>query len=387
MIIVHVIADLSTGGAEMMLKRLVDAHRETPEFEHHIISLHGLARIGPELQAKGIRVEALGMRGPLDMPKVVAQLARRIRLLRPDILHAWMYHANLLGGLAARIGGRSKVIWGIRATSFDASMGVSRLTTWLRRVSGLASRWLPDVIVYVAHAAREGHEKIGYFQDKGMVIPNGYPRTAVVSRGEARERLGLPANGVVIGSLGRYNAAKDPRTFIEAASLIAKRHADARFVMVGRGISPGNRELMAWIADHGLEDRFLLLEERKDVDECLAAMDVFCLHSVTEAFPNVVAEAMSVGVACVVTDVGDAALLLGDAGVVVPVRNPIAMAEAISTMIEAGPDVRAAYGRRGRERIATCFSIGAVVRRYEALYRDLVANARYFPPKARGVQS
>ena len=371
----------------MMLKRLLTAQQPHPDIQHRVISLHSIGTIGPDLIDQGISVDALGMKGLLDIPRVLFQLTRKVRLQKPDILHAWMYHANILGGLAARIGGRGKVIWGIRATSFDATMGVSRLTTWLRRVSSLASRWLPDVIVYVAHAAREGHEKIGYSQDKGMVIPNGYPPTALVSRKEARERLGLPESAVVIGSLGRYNAAKDPRTIIEAASLIAKRHANALVMMVGRGIGPGNHELMTWIADHGLEDRFLLLEERKNVDECLAAMDVFCLHSVTEAFPNVVAEAMSMGIACVVTDVGDAALLLGDAGVVVPARNPIALAEAICTMIEVGPEVRAACGRRGRERIATHFSLDAVVRRYEALYRDLVANARYFPPTARGVKS
>ena len=374
MLIVHVIADLTTGGAEMMMKRLIEAHRGSSEFEHYVISLAGLGRIGPELQAAGITVEALGMRGPLDLLKVLRQLVKAFRRLQPDIVHCWMYHANLLGGLAARLSGRRQVIWGIRAGSFDATMGVSRTTTFLRRALGPVSRFLPEVIVHVAHAARLAHEKIGYAASKGLVIPNGYLPSRAKSYPDVRARLGIGADEVVIGSIGRFNPAKDPRTFIEAAAIVAGARPESRFLMIGPGMNP-NAELDAWIAARKLSEKFVLLDDCKDVDECLAAMDIFCLHSVTEAFPNVVAEAMSAGVPCVVSDVGDAAFLLNGAGLVVPPRNPKALADGILELIEVGPEMRRETGARGQQRIASHFSLDAIVRQYEGLYRDMVEGS------------
>jgi glycosyltransferase involved in cell wall biosynthesis len=375
-VIVHVIADLTTGGAEMMLKRLIVSHQGQSEFEHHVVSLRSLGPVGLDLQAMGVPVHALQMKGLIDIPASLFRLFSIFRGLRPDIVHAWMYHANLLGGLAARLSGCGRVIWGIRATSFDASMGVSRATTWLRRLSAPASRAIPAVIVYVAKAARVAHEAIGYAAERGLVIPNGYPVAPARRPLAARASLGIPKSAVTIGSVGRFNAAKDPHAFVEAAARVARVHPDTRFLMVGRGISADNSKLISWINAHGLRDQFILREEQKDVYECLAAMDIFSLHSVTEAFPNVVAEAMNASLPCVVTDVGDVALLVGDAGIVVPPRNPAAMAIAINELIEAGPSARERIGAIGRERIRANYSIGVIVRRYEKLYCDLVEDPR-----------
>lgn len=371
MIIVHVIADLTTGGAEIMMKRLIEAHGDTCDFQHHVISLHSLGRVGPELQAQGIPVQPLGMRGALEIPKVIKQLAKTFREIEPDVVHCWMYHANLLGGAAARLSGNGRVIWGIRATGFNQTMGVSRATTLLRRGSAILSHIIPAAIVYVANAARAAHEKIGYASSKGLVIPNGYPPPHTKSRASAARQLGLNEKDLVVGSVGRFNAAKDPRTFVEAAAMVSAARPEARFVMIGRGVSP-NAELEGWIAAHAMTDRFVLLGDVKDVDECLVAMDIFCLHSVTEGFPNVVAEAMNSGVPCVVTDVGDAAALIGDAGTVVPPSNPRALADAIVNLIDAGSDARRALGEGGRRRIMERFSIESIVKRYEALYRALI---------------
>jgi glycosyltransferase involved in cell wall biosynthesis len=281
-----------------------------------------------------------------------------------------MYHANLFAGLAAILAGRPRVVWGIRASTLDDSMGVAPATLRLRRYSALASSVLPDAIVYVAEAARRAHERIGYDATKAVVIPNGY----LPAPERTRSAQTASATPIVIGSIGRFNAAKDPKAFVDAAERVAAVRPNVRFLMVGRGFSPDNRELTDWISAHGLEDRFALQGEQKEVYDYLASVDIFCLHSVTEAFPNVVAEAMNAAVPCVVTDVGDAALLLGDAGLVVPPRDPEALAAALIRMIDASPQVRHAHGQRGRERIARHFSLDAVVRRYEELYLGIAAG-------------
>jgi len=371
MIILHVIADLTTGGAEMMLKRLAEAHRSNPEFEHHVVSLHSIGRVGPELEQLGVPLHALGLRRVTHIPGTLWRLAVLLRKLRPAVVHAWMYHANIFAGLAGLLCGRPPLIWGIRASTLDETMGVARATLILRRHSALASRLLPDVIAYVAQSARLAHEELGYDRRKGLVIPNGYPPPRVGKR-EARRST----SEIVVGSIGRFNAAKAPKTFVEAAAHVVERRPDARFVMVGRDLSDANAELMSWIGELGLERHIRLWGERKDVDACLAAMDIFCLHSATEAFPNVVAEAMNAGLSCVATDVGDTALLLGDAGILVPPRDPKALADALLAMMSASPEERMRFGERGRRRISECYSLESVVKRYEALYR---ATAKGLP--------
>lgn len=362
--IVHVIIDLNRGGAELMMQRLLEAHRFSRRYEHHVISLHSVGQIGRDIADLGITCEALGLKRFTDIPRVLWTLTKSLRRIRPQVVHAWMYHASLFCGLALIANRGPRLIWAIRAAKLDKSMGVARSTLLLRRCCAPLSRFMPDTIVYAGEAARRSHEDIGYARTKGLVIPNGYPPPP-----DQPPAFPLPTNvRAVIGSVGRFNAAKDPKTFVEAAARVAKVRPGAHFLMVGSGLSPNNGELMSWIDAHSLGSRVTLAGERSDIYGCLAGMDIFCLHSATEAFPNVVAEAMNAGLPCVVTDVGDASAILGDAGLVVPARNPAALAAALIKMIDLRPAQRTAIGNRGRESIARHFSIEAVVSRYEDLY-------------------
>src|SRR5688572_8793985 len=122
--IVHVITDLQTGGAEIALKRLIQAQATIPDLRHEVISLRSPGAIGVELQASGVPVEALGMRSLADLPRAILRLTKRFRQTRPDIVHTWMYHADLLGGFAARLAGVRNVIWGVRIAEVSRDMGV-----------------------------------------------------------------------------------------------------------------------------------------------------------------------------------------------------------------------------------------------------------------------
>jgi glycosyltransferase involved in cell wall biosynthesis len=376
MIILHVIIDLTAGGAEMMLKRLTAAQAGDPDYEHQVISLRTLGTVGPQLQAAGVRVDALGLRSPLGMPRILWRLIREIRRRRPDIVQCWMYHADLLGGLAARIAGVRHVIWGVRIADIGPEMGVSTSTSWVRRACAALSRTVPERIVYVAHSARTVHERLGYDPAKSLVIPNGYLIPPQVPPSGLRGELGIPADALLVGSAGRFNAQKDPETFVAAAGQVASRRPQAAFVMIGRGYSWDNEKLAGWIRAGGHAERFHLLGERMDLAACLPALDIFCLHSIGEGFPNVVAEAMSLAVPCVVTDVGDAALLVGETGVVVPPREPDRLARAIEALAEAGPEQRRRLGAQARERIGRDFSIDAISSRYAELYEALAGGEK-----------
>lgn len=368
----HIIVGLDIGGAELMLKRLVESQKANPNYRHSVISLKGVGKVGKQLRELGVDVRDLGMRSFFDMPSVLWQLVRIIRIEQPDIVQTWMYHADLLGGLAAHLAGNRHVIWGIRTTDIRSC---SLATSFVRRICARLSARVPSVIVCAAESSRQAHVAVGYDATKMFVVPNGYDfswlHVSSDERKVQRELYGINQN-FVVGSLGRFHADKDQQNFVAAAGLLASKHSQLRFLMVGRGQDWGNKQLVDWIISTGFKDRFVLLGERSDVPQCLAAMDVFCLHSRTEGFPNVLAEAMAMGLPCITTDVGDAAMLLGNAGEVVPKQDSVALARGIEKMLLLDLEARLALGVRAMERVKAEFTMDRASERFESIYRRVL---------------
>ena len=375
--ILHVIIGLGAGGAERMLARLVLAHRTDTRYQHAIISLTTLGPVGHSLRTEGVEIDALAMQSLFDLPRIVWQLVGAIRSRRPAIVQTWMYHADLLGGVAARIAGNARVVWGVRAT--DMMTGTARATWTIRRLCALLSRSVPDVIVCVAEAARRAHVAIGYEPSRMVIIPNGFDLQnpeATLPRGKSlREDLGWSEEMRVVGWVGRFNHYKDPENFVRAAGLLARTDRQVRFLAVGRDMVWENVELAAWISEAGCTDRFALLGDRSDVTVCLSAMDVFCLSSRSEGFPNVVGEAMSMSVPCVVTDVGDAAILIGQTGIVVEKENSELLADGLRRMIDLSIPARCARGAAAKQRVEAEFSMDRARARYENVYDTVVVDS------------
>ncbi|HXY09595.1 MAG TPA: glycosyltransferase [Terriglobales bacterium] len=209
-----------------------------------------------------------------------------------------------------------------------------------------------------------------------IVVPNGYDLIGFAGGPELRKRvrtdLGLDDDKVVIGIVGRFDPQKDYNNFVRAGSLLAAKVEHVRFLMLGRGIDAENEILKGWLAESGFADRFVLTGERGDVPDLLAALDVLCVSSSCgEAFPNVVCEAMAMGVPCVVTDVGDAAQIVSDTGIVVAPRNAKALAEGLEKMVSIGAGGRSRLGELARRRIEERYSIEKAASQFEALYSQL----------------
>ncbi len=372
--VLHIIVGLNVGGAELMLKRLIDSGIQNGNVRHSVISLTDLGPLGTQLLAAGVSVQTLGLKALYAIPVALLRLVRMLKASRPDIVQTWMYHADLLGGLAARLAGIERVIWGVRTT--DVAAGGSRSTLLVRKACAVLSHRLPAAIVCAAEASRLTHISIGYDQSRMVVVPNGFDFSQLAARFSQRQVLrakcSFEAGELVVGCLGRFHRAKDQENFILAAMAVAAAHPTVRFMMAGRGLDASNTELARWIAATGFAHRFVLLNERSDVAACLAAMDVFCLSSRTEGFPNVVAEAMAMALPCVVTDVGDAALLLNGNGVVVPKENPAELARGINSLLGMNPEERRSLGQRGGTHVRLEYSIDRTRERFEAIYRELM---------------
>lgn len=365
---------LETGGAEYALLRLAPALSECA-LDCSVVSLRSLGTVGPLLQEQRVPVTALGLPEPRAMLRAPAALARVIRQFRPDLLHGWMYHGNIAATIAGRLAG-VPVAWGIRQ-----SLGLGTRDKWLTRQVISAGAMLSssaDLIVYNSAAARRQHEQRGYASSRAFVMPNGFDTNRLLPRGElgamVRRELGIAPDVPVVGKVARFHPAKDYPTFLRAAALVSKELPLAVFVLAGEGVEPGNPQLSRLASELGLMPRLRLLGCRDDVGRLMAAFNVLCLTSSgMEGFPNAVGEAMSCGVPCVGTAVGDVAELIGDTGEVVRPADPGAVAAAVLRLLSLDPQSRRDLGARARSRIIAKFSIGEVARRYAELLRGAVS--------------
>lgn len=371
--VLHVISGLQVGGAEMALLKLIVSSQGNA-YSHRVVALAPDGEMRQRFENAGIPLTVLDFkRAPLIQ---FFRLSALIRNARPDIVQTWMYHADLLGGLAARLAGNRNIIWGIRTTDLKSSG--SRATAAVRKVCSMLSGWVPHTIVCVAEAARRTHAAVGYDAARMQVIPNGFDTSSSMptasQRLALRKECGFPDDAAVVGAVGRFSDEKDQANFVRAAGMLAAQHRQLRFMMVGRDVDSANVTLSGWIADTGHADRFVLLGERADIRACLFSMDVFCLSSRTEGFPNVVGEAMAMAVPCVVTDVGDAALLVGDTGLVVIKEDAVALAAALARLLAFEPAHRLAMGQAAAERIRRLFTVENTRAGFEAIYQRIAGK-------------
>lgn len=367
--LLHIIIGLKIGGAERMLEQLVLAQKKSGQ-ECMVVSLTGTGEIGPSLQSAGVPVLALGL-SARGFVGPTFRLFKLIREFRPDHVQTWMYHADLIGGLIARLAGVRSVLWGVRTT--DPGAGNNPRTFHLMKICARLSKYIPSRIICAANASRLTHIEYGYDAQKMVVIPNGFslPKAdfRIQHANSVRSRIGIHREQMVVGVVGRFNEAKDYRNFVSALRIVAALHPHVRILFVGRDCDQNNSTLLEWLNEANLAEKSTLVGEVEDTKEFLSAMDIYCLSSQSEGFPNVLGEAMAMGLPCVTTDVGDAAYLLGDCGVIVQPKNSAALAQGIEKIVMLSSEERQRWGEMARQRIKKNFTLSRCVERFDEIYR------------------
>jgi glycosyltransferase involved in cell wall biosynthesis len=376
--IIHIINSFEFGGAEAMLCNLL-LRTDRDRFEPSVVSLIDDLRVaGPVLQA-GIPLVTMGMKPGIPDPLAVARLGRYLRRERPAIVQTWMDHSNLIGGLAARLAPRVRVVWGIHHSNHVPGLA-KRSTLWTVSACAAMSHRLPAKIVFCSEHSRLLYAERGFAADRLLVIPNGFDtgifRPDPDARRSVRQEIGVEANATLIGLAARYDPMKDHATFLRAAGKLAQLRTDVHFVLCGMKVNEQNVELMAQIQAMGLRERCHLLGPRHDIARIYASLDINTSSSISEAFPLAVGEAMACGVPCVATDVGDSALIVGQTGRIVPPSDPERLCGAWGDLLAMDPGARAALGAAARVRVRELFDLSAVTRRYEAVYEALAARPR-----------
>ena len=360
--VLHVIKSLELGGAETVLKRLVQ-EASSRGVDSEIVTLTSVGPIGKQLVAESRRVTALGIEREAQYGAAVMRLAALIREVSPDVVQTWMYHGDLVGGLAARLA-RRPVVWGIHAGSPPPRKTLTSRAGF--RLNAMLSHFVPERIICCSHTTARVHAELGFDRARMVVIPNGFEVPDPVIQTNVRG-----ARKVVI-RVGRDHPDKDIPTFIQALGELRGSGIDAEGVLVGPGLDADNQVLSALVEEAGLEDRVRFLGPRADIANLFRSADVAVSSSSGgEGLPLVIGEAMSFGTPAIVTDVGDSALILGDPLRTVPPKSPKALADAIRRVLALDENERADIGLRDRERVKSEWSLDRMVDCYYGTYRDI----------------
>lgn len=369
----HIITSLSRGGAEAILYNLVKSLPVDSGFKHSVINLTGENAF--DFASMGVQVENLAMQRGMPSLRARKLLRQHMHAFAPDLIQGWMYHGNIAASLAALKS--IPIVYGVHH-SLHRLRDEKLLTQLLVYMGARFACRNVSHVVFCSQKSKTQHESMGYPSVKSAFIPNGIDckrfKPARNGKYEARRLagLGLPENALLLGHVARFHPMKNHVGLIRSFAEVTKRQPQAHLVMIGRNVTPENSKLQKALDTAGLNGKVFLLGERDDIEDIMPAFDVYLSASLGEAFPIVLGEAMSCGVPCIATDVGDSASLIGDTGRIVPPGNEIALTKAIEEMLLMPAYARQELGIAARKRVLKEFSLPSMAEDYAGIYRESV---------------
>ncbi len=361
--IAYVITDLNTGGVPLHLLRLATAMRDRG-LDVHIVSLATVGEVGVTMRERGLPVYSCGAGGPWDA-RVVWRLRRHLRAIQPDIVHSFLFHANLASRLAVRLAGVS----GARLICEIQTVETERL--WHLRVCGWTHRMGRLMVGNSQSVVDHLHAEAGVGRDRLVCVPGGVDVERFASSAAVdRASFGLRDDVPLLLWVGRLDPIKGLDELISAVARVRERMV-VQLALVGAGAYEGRVREM--IAEAGLADCVLLLGRRDDVAGLLKAADVFVFPSRAEGMPNALLEAMAAGVAVVTTDGPGCrdVVVDGETGLVVRVGDVAGLAGAIGELA-SDRERAAALGAAGLRYVRAHCTLGQCMDRYGELYGEVL---------------
>jgi len=364
------ITDLDVGGAEQALVALATRLDRT-RFRPTVYSLGSEpqrteASCVPPLLAAGVEVCCLGACRWSDFPAAVRALKRHFLRSPPDLVQTFLFHANVVGRIAARRAGIRNVVCGIRVAE--------RQSRWHLWVDRLTRRWVHRYVCVSQSVAQFSVMEGGLPAERLVVIPNGVD----LERYPAATAADLSAEGVPPGSrivtfVGRLEPQKGVAWLLQSSAEWLSRVPACRLVLVGHG--PDRSDLERIAADRGIADRVHFLGWRRDIPEILAVSDLLVLPSRWEGMPNVVLQAMASRLPVVATDVEGVRELLGEnaADQTVPYGATSELVDKLLRIL-SDRDFASRLGQENRRRCEQRYSISRMVAAYQDLWQSIVTG-------------
>lgn len=372
MIICHVIVDLEKGGAEKALYNLVINDCKNC---HVVIVLMQLGFYGNLLNERGIKCFALDLnRGAINFSSIF-KLYKLIKNISPDVVQTWMYHADFLGGIIAKIVGVKKIFWYIHHSNL--SLTNNKFSTFLlMRILSLVSWFVPNRIISVSNKSIDVHRKIGY-KNIFNFIPLSFDENLFFYsdsiRACSRKKFNFDDDLYVVGHIGRWDAQKDYNNFFKAIHLVQTEIPTKKilFVFVGIGLNYQNTEVLELLDKYSIDhNKVFLLGTQDNINELYNSFDLFVLSSVGEAFPNVIGEAMLCNLPIVATNCGDVKIILNGFGSVVPVRDSFELMKAIVFSLSSTIPFDRLICNQSRNSIINNYSINRMLNSFYSIWAN-----------------
>ena len=360
--IAHIITGLNQGGAEKLLYDLVKLTNKK-KFSYHIISLSSEGYYGKRFDEIGIPVYCLNLNYK-NFPKILFKFFKEYKKHhQPDLIHSWMYHANLFGSILS-IFTKTPIMWSIHhASPFNNSFKTKVIVL----LNTVVSYFSPTRIVYCSNYAYKTHSPIGFKKRIQSVICNGIDTDYF----KCDNNLGNKEK-IQIGFVGRWDPIKNHKLFIKVVSDLLKKDNNLEIMMAGQQINDKNEDLLESLKDNAVKEKIKLLGECDDIVSFFCNLDILVSCSFEESFGLVIAEAMACRTLCVVTNTGMSSTIVGNTGIVVPINDRKSLHNGILKLIRLDERKRLELSSLARKRILKMFDISKMTTDYQNLYLEIL---------------
>jgi glycosyltransferase involved in cell wall biosynthesis len=377
--ILMVVTGLGVGGAERQIVAL--AHRfQSLGSAITVVTLIEPGVLKDELVKVGIPVHSLGMSRGIPGPGAILKLARIVRREGPDVVHAHMFHANILARVSRIFWKNIPLVCAIRNVNEISSRGTDwDAITW-RDHAYRFTNFLSQKTTAVCDTCADRYVGVGAFKpDQIISIPNGIvvQRFARNVEAGARLRTELGLEGKLVGVMvARMEPPKEHALLLRAIAAAAPRHPNLHFVFVGDG--PDSPKLKELAASLGVNERVSFMGIRKDVTTFLSLADFSLLITAMEGMPVSVLEAAAAALPTIGSSVGGVpeTVIDGKTGFLIPSGDLAALTQAIEKMAALSHGERAAMGAAAHQMVSTRYDFEVMIRGYIDLYNGAIDALR-----------
>lgn len=364
--VLHVINSTDIGGAENILFNVVKSQSNK---EVLVVSLSKEGFIGRELIKKGYKVHYLNFTKNISVISKWIKFIFLIKKYNPEIVHSWLYHSNLIGGLTAKLMSVKEIFWSIH---HDYEFSSKKMQLELK-ILGLMSHFIPNKVVYCSRSSKINHIKNGFSKGNTFIIENGICTNKFKKnfyfKKLFRKKLNIEKDVLIIGHIARYHPIKDHETLLKSLIILKSKRVKFKCILIGNGLNKENKDLAFKISKYKLQNQVILLGELNEVNKILNCFDINILSSKSECAPVTLIEAMATGIPSISTKVGDAQNILGNTGWIIKVGDSTELAKHIEKIYK-NKNLLREKSKLALKRAKIFFSLELMLSKYKKLYNN-----------------
>ena len=355
----------------MLYKFLENANKNF--FYNIVICLKANGLMSNMFKKKNIKVIYINVNSFYHLLKSINLIFQIIKTYKPNVVMSWLHISDLVATLIKIRFPTIKLIWNLRCSAPEVS--ILGIRSWaLVKLLCLLSR-IPDCVIANSQTGIDTHIAAGYKPKNQKVLYNGFDLNIFkrnLKKNEAfRRKHNIEETHFIIGYVGKKSKIKGLDLFINSIEIINKKINNLKFIFLGNGLDKNNVKLSKKLNNINCLHNSILLGEQDNVHNIISSFDIFSITSLSEGFPNVLGEAMSAEVPCVVTNVGDCKFIIGDAGLAINSFDPYETAKAWENLYNMPNVKRRKIGINARNIVKSKFNIKKIVNEYETLIMDI----------------